>query len=169
MKQHVTLSVDIEVLSEFKKLVSNVSSDVEGYMRDRLAKDGVSQVQIDPAVTRRQLEEMSREFIKTGRRVADEEAYLRRIRKFDLLYAVAKQVGLDWQGLTNLQECKPKMRSVWTGSLGLMQEFLIYLDWCQQRTKLGKQLRDIEEGKVRIADVDVKPREDVVSQESALR
>lgn len=163
MKQHVTLSVDIEVLSEFKKFVSNVSADVEGYMRDKLAKGGGSQVQTGPAVSRRQLEEMNREFIKTGRRVNDEEAYLRKIRKFDLLYAVAMQAGLDWKGLTNLQECKAKMRSIWTGSSSLLQEFLIYLDWCQQRGKLEKQLKDIDEGRVRVAEAETK--EAVVSQE----
>jgi hypothetical protein len=163
MKQHVTLSVDIEVLSEFKKLVSNVSADVEGYMRDKLTKGGVSQVQTGPAVSRRQLEEMNREFIKTGRRVAGEEAYLRKIRKFDLLYSVAMQADLDWKGLTNLQECKAKMRAAWTGSSSLMQEFLIYLDWCQQRGKLEKQLKDIDEGRVRVAEAETK--ESVVSQE----
>lgn len=141
-----------------------MSADVEGYMRDKLAKGGpFPELGQGKTVSRRQLEEMNREFIKTGRRANDEEAYLRKIRKFDMLYAVAIQADLDWHGLTNLQECKAKMRSIWTGSSSLMQEFLIYLEWCQQRGKLEKQLKDIDEGRVRVAEAETK--EAVVSQE----
>lgn len=171
MKQHATFSIDQEVLSKFKRIVANVSADLETYMRQKLLESGLKVNEAGVAVTRQQYDQLNLDFIRKGRQVADEEAYLRKIRKFDMLYAVAKQAGLDWQGLSNLRECKPKMRLLWTGSSGLMREFLIYLDWSERRHKLEKQLADIEDGKVKIVDDDfekptAKPEVQVVSSEA---
>ncbi|MCJ7633328.1 hypothetical protein MUP77_13195, partial [Candidatus Bathyarchaeota archaeon] len=155
MKLHVTLSIDSEVFPKFKAIVPNVSADVEAHMRCRLAENGIAGEQKQSSMTLQQYDHLSREFIKVGRQVANEEAYLRKIRKFDVLMSVCKQAGLD-QSLSNLRECSAKMSDVWVvtwkGNPDLMREFLIYLGWSKHLRELGKQLSDVDNGKVKVVD-----------------
>jgi hypothetical protein len=125
-------------------------------MRRKLAESGVSENQEGLAITPQDYQALRIDLEKKRRQIEKVETYLRNVRKFDMLYAVAKQVGLNWATLTNLEECKPKLLSAWTGEKSLMNEFINYLEWVQERLEIDGKLSDIRNGKVKVVDASKK-------------
>lgn len=152
MKKHVNFSIDSEILAKYKKIVPNASADIEAYMTRKLAESGVSENQEGSAISLQDYQALRTDLEKKRGQIANVEDYLRKVHKFDILYAMAKQVGLNWATLANLEECKPKLLDAWTGEKSLMNEFISYLEWVQERLVINQKFDDIRHGKVKVVD-----------------
>ncbi len=150
MKQHTNISIDTEVIKRFKTLVPNVSADIEAYMRQKIADAGGQEDNPGKTITPEDYQALRTNLERKRKQIANVEEYLRKIHKFDMLYAVAKQSGLNWATLANLEELKPKLLREWSGEKSVMNEFINYLEWVQERLVINGKLDDVRSGKIKV-------------------
>jgi hypothetical protein len=137
VKHTTTLTLDIDIFQRFKAKVGNVSGEVEGFMRRRLAElDGKEPLEIsqdDYERLRNQQLELSREADKIVKGLRDQKVW-------ESLSATADEVGLNMKDLNNLDKTIPQLFEAWDDAPDYMHRYVTFLEKLREKWAVQKQL-----------------------------
>jgi hypothetical protein len=137
VKHTTTLTLDIDIFQRFKAKVHNVSGEVEGFMRRRLAElDGKEPLQVsqdDYERLRNQQLELSREADKIVKGLTEQ-------KQWESLSATAEEVGLNMKDLNNLDKSIPQLFEAWQDAPDYMHRFVTFLEKLREKWEVERQL-----------------------------
>jgi len=151
-KKATTLSLTSKPYLRLKEILNvrfgkPISKEIDEFINKRLAElENTPQVQ---TITADEYETLKRRHLKLTADVGVIEKRLDKKGVYDQLMDLAEKVGLDFEGLSNVEEIAPRLLREWDGSEGDSEMFITLLETAREKRQVEHRLAEIRNSKAR--------------------
>ena len=144
MGKATTVYLEYEPYQKLKRLLKArfgkpVSQELNEFIIRRVAELEGTQVQINAD----EYEDLKRKHFKLAKDVDVIEKRLDAKKVYDRLVALAQKVGLDFDGLRNVDEIAPKLLRDWDGTATDSEMFVTLLETAREKRQVERRLAEI--------------------------